>query len=175
MRSGDVMTDSIRRRCAPALVLAAALLAAAASAGAQPPAGPPAPAGASPAAATAPSDLDALRERAAAFWAARVSGDRDAQWQLLEPRGRGRLTAEEYAAGRGALKYLAYKVEDATTSGPFGTVRVRILANVNILTPTARALPPQAVVVLDRWVRIGGVWYRSLDESERAEQGGPQQ
>src|SRR5262245_65581336 len=73
------------------------------------------------------SDTQALRGRAAQFWAARVDGDIQRQWELLEPRGRGRLTAMEYGADRGGLKYLAYQVEDATVKGLFGTVKVKVL------------------------------------------------
>jgi hypothetical protein len=135
-----------------------------------------APAAAAPAAAPTASqdsgDIEVLRQRVAAFWAARTAGDREAQWKLLEPRGQGRLTPEEYVSGRGALKYLAYQVEDAQVNGAFGTVKVRVLANVNLPTPTARPMPPQATVVFDRWVRIGGVWYRALDEVDRGSQQG---
>ena len=119
---------------------------------------PPAPAGASA------SDVELLRERAAAFWAARVAGDANGQWELLEPRGRGRMTPLEYVPGPGALKYLAYQVEDATVDGYFADVNVRIL--VQPILPTARKakIGPSGTVVKDRWVRIGGTWYRSLEQ-----------
>ena len=110
------------------------------------------------------ADVLALRERAAAFWAARVAGDGQAQWQLLEPRGKGRLTAQEYASDSGGGRYLAYQVEGATVDGLFATVKVKVLVQ-QILPPSSvrRSIPPQATVVNDGWVRIGGVWYRRLD------------
>ena len=115
-------------------------------------------------AAASASDVERLRERAAAFWAARVAGDPNAQWEFLEPRGRGRMTPLEYVPGPGALKYLAYQVEDATVDGYFADVSVRIL--VQPILPTARKakIGPSGVVVKDRWVRIGGTWYRSLEQ-----------
>jgi hypothetical protein len=120
---------------------------------------PPAPEGA-----VAASDVERLRERAATFWAARVAGDPKAQWDLLEPRGRGRLTPIEYVPGPGAMKYLAYQVENATVSGYFADVSVRILVQP-ILPVTRKAkVGPQSTVVTDRWVRIGGTWYRSLEQ-----------
>ena len=120
---------------------------------------PPASAGA-----VVASDVDGLRERAAAFWAARVAGDPKAQWELLEPRGRGRFTPLEYVPGPGAMKYLAYQVENATVNGYFADVSVRILVQP-ILPPTHRAkIGPSSTVVTDRWVRIGGTWYRSLEQ-----------
>jgi hypothetical protein len=110
------------------------------------------------------SDVERLRERAAAFWAARVAGDPKAQWELLEPRGRGRLTPLEYVPGPGALKYLAYQVENAAVDGYFADVSVRIL--VQPILPAARKakIGPSGMVVKDRWVRIGGTWYRSLEQ-----------
>jgi hypothetical protein len=110
-----------------------------------------------------------LRERAAAFWAARVAGDAQAQWQLLEPRGKGRITAQEYGADPGGGRYLAYQVEDATVDGFFATVKVRLLVQ-QILPPSSarKIVPPQATVVDDGWIRIGGVWYRRLDDGGRA-------
>lgn len=115
------------------------------------------------------ADVLALRERAAAFWAARVAGDAQAQWELLEPRGKGRLTAQEYGADPGGGRYLAYQVEDATVNGSFATVKVRVLVQ-QILPPSAarNSIPPQAAVLEDGWIRIGGVWYRRLDSGGKA-------
>jgi hypothetical protein len=152
---------------APGLATAFALLLSAV-AGLSGCAGPHRAAGTAPAspasAGASASDVERLRERAAAFWAARVAGDPNAQWELLEPRGRGRMTPLEYVPGPGALKYLAYQVEDATVDGYFADVSVRIL--VQPILPTARKakIGPSGAVVKDRWVRIGGTWYRSLEQ-----------
>jgi hypothetical protein len=115
------------------------------------------------------ADSLALRERAAAFWAARVAGDFVAQWGLLEPRWKGRMTALEYGMDQGGGQYKAYQVEGATVNGFFATVKVRLLVQ-QVLPPSApsRSLPPQAVVVEDGWIRIDGVWFRRLDEGGRA-------
>jgi len=115
-------------------------------------------------------DIQALRTRVAAFWAARVDGDIQRQWELLEPRGRGRVTASEYAADRGGLKYMAYQVEDATVKGFFGTVKVKVLFQP-VLPPSAasRTVPPQTSVTDDAWIRIAGVWYRRLEDAPPAE------
>jgi len=114
------------------------------------------------------ADVLALRERAAAFWAARVATDLQSQWELLEPRGKGRVTAQEYGEGRGAVKYLAYQVEGATVTGLFATVKVRVLIQPVVPSPSGSRIPAQATVVDDAWVRISGVWYRRLDEGESA-------
>jgi hypothetical protein len=108
-------------------------------------------------------DAESLRVRAAAFWAARVAGDYKTQWELLEPRGRGRITASEYASQRGRLKYLAYQVEDASVAGYFGVVKVRVLVQP-ILMPGRQTIGPQAVIVPDEWILIGGTWYHALEQ-----------
>jgi hypothetical protein len=123
----------------------------------------------------APSeDAQHLRERAAEFWAARVAGDINKQWQLLEPRGQGRMTAAEYASNRGAVKYLAYQVEDATVTGYFGTVNVRLLIQPMFVAPGRGPAPPSAFLLPDKWVKVRGTWYHTLDETPGSEPtGGP--
>jgi len=121
---------------------------------------------ASPAPLGSEADIQTLRQRAAEYWAARVAGDPDAQWKLLEPRGKGRLTAREYGSEPGGGRYLAYQVEEATVKGVFATVKVRVLVQM-ILPPssTIRSAPRQVTIVDDGWIRIGGVWYRRLDQT----------
>src|SRR5262249_7243072 len=131
--------------------------------------GPPAAAqDASKAPAASPpstADTDRLRERAAGFWAARVAGDSKAQFEFLEPRGQARITAAEYA-GSGPVKYLAYQVEDASVQGYFADVKVRLLVQTFLPTARPRDLEPYGSVVTDRWVRIGGIWYRSFEQQQ---------
>ena len=117
-------------------------------------------------ASTAPStDVETLRQRAAAFWAARVAGDASKQWELLEPRGRGRMTPDEYRA-KDLAKYLAYQVEDAKVDGYFAKVKVRVII-MPVRPPTMSGPPipvaPMANVVDDVWVRIKGTWFHSLE------------
>jgi hypothetical protein len=119
-----------------------------------------------PAAAPVASEaqVQTLRERAAEFWAARMSGDDKVQWDLLEPRGRGRMTPQEYAAERRGVRYLGYQVEDAVINGYFAVVKVRVLFQPVLQRMTN--VPVQTVLLEDQWVRIGGTWYRQLDERQ---------
>lgn len=131
-------------------------------------AAPTAPGALSGLPAPASEDVVRLRERVAAFWGARVAGDFTKQWELLEPRGRGRMTAAEYSQGR-AVKYLAFQVEDAAVEGYFSTVKVRVLVKPmpGIIETTVKdADTPKAVVVSDKWVKIKGTWYRTLDSDQ---------
>jgi hypothetical protein len=118
------------------------------------------------AAATPPAgpEVERLRERTAAYWAARVSGDSKAQWELLEPRGRGRLSPSEYDVSGGGVKYIAYQVEDATIEGYFATVKVRMIVQPVLPMAQGKRIGPTTVVLMDRWVRIRGTWFRSLEQ-----------
>lgn len=107
-------------------------------------------------------EVQTLRERAAAYWAARMAGDDKTQWELLEPRGRGRLTPQEYGAERRGLRYLGYQIETATVEGYFATVKVRLLFQPT--APQLAGVAPQTVLMDDRWIRVGGAWYRQLDD-----------
>jgi hypothetical protein len=62
------------------------------------------------------------------------------------------------------MKYLAYQVENAAVRGYFADVSVRLL--VQPILPAARKtkIGPSSTLVQDRWVRIGGTWYRSLEQ-----------
>jgi hypothetical protein len=126
----------------------------------------PAPAAAentsAPGAVASSGEVQTLRERAAAYWAARMAGDDKVQWELLEPRGRGRLTQQEYATGRQGVRYLGYQIETATIEGYFATVKVRLLFQP--ILPQLAAVAPQTVLMDDSWIRVGGAWYRQLDD-----------
>lgn len=119
-----------------------------------------------PASAVVPTEaqVQTLRERAATYWAARMQADDRTQWELLEPRGRGRLTAQEYGAERKGIRYLGYQIEEARIDGYFAIVKVRLLFQP-ILTRMAR-VPVQTVLMDDQWVKVAGTWYRQMDDRQ---------
>jgi hypothetical protein len=125
------------------------------------------PAGAQPGVAKAPeatqAEMDAVRQRAADYWAARVARDYKAQWALSEPRLRGRTTPEDYARGKGAIEYLGYEVGDAKIDGNFATVDVKVIGRVTIAGSRAKPVVRTATVP-DAWIKIEGVWYRRADQ-----------
>lgn len=115
------------------------------------------------------AEVQALTERAAKFWAARVAGDLDTQWQLLEPRWRGRMTAAEYGSDLTAGRWLAYRIEGVTIKGFFASVNVRLLVQMTLPPDVAARVraTPHATLAEDAWIRIGGLWYRRLDAGEQ--------
>ena len=117
-----------------------------------------------PAAVAPGGQVETLRERAAMYWAARMEGDDKTQWDLLEPRGRGRVTPQEYAAERKGVQYLGYQVEDATIAGYFAIVKVRVLFQP--ILPRMTSVSVQTVLLDDQWIRVGGAWYRQMDDRQ---------
>ena len=117
-----------------------------------------------PAAIAPEGQVQTLRERAAMYWAARMQGDDKSQWDLLEPRWRGRLTPQEYAAERKGVQYLGYQVEEAAIAGYFAIVKVRVLFQP--ILPRMASVPVQTVLLDDQWIRVGGTWYRQMDDRQ---------
>jgi hypothetical protein len=116
-----------------------------------------------------PEDIQALRERARAYWAARVAKDLKAQYEMLEPRARARVEAGTYGRER-IVEYVAAQVEDVNVAGSFGRVSVRMLVRVHHPLLGQQAQQTRSSVGQDHWVRIRGTWYRSLE----AEVGAPE-
>jgi hypothetical protein len=153
--------------------LAAALLASA-------PAGAPALAQqpavtAAPEAPSSPEEVMALRRRAAGYWQAKFARDFATQYDYLEPRERGRTSPEELAQKSGTgLEVLGYQVEDAVIRESFATVQVRLLVRPNHPLLQGHRIGPQAMVIPDQWVRVGGTWYRvARPEAQSAGGGAP--
>jgi hypothetical protein len=122
-----------------------------------------------PAGAADPS-LEQLKARVQAYWDARVKKDYRAEYDLLEPRERARVSPDEYGRGRN-LEYTAAQVESVERRGNFARVAVRLLVKVTfptgalgpVRTPTPRT---QSALLDDYWVLVGGAWYRT-EESDR--------
>jgi hypothetical protein len=49
-------------------------------------------------------------------------------------------------------------------SGYFADVSVRLLVQPILPAERKTKIGPSSTVVQDRWVRIGGTWYRSLEQ-----------
>jgi hypothetical protein len=114
----------------------------------------------------ADDDVEVLRQRAAQFWAARVNRDFRKQWELMEPRIRGRMSENDFAAGRGRIRYLAYQVEQASTQGSFATVKVRVMAHPEVGAGSPRRVSPRVVLLDDPWIKIDGVWFHRQVETD---------
>jgi hypothetical protein len=104
----------------------------------------------------------ALRERAQAFWEARVKEDFASQYSYLEPKVRRQLSLADYIKQQGPVQYMAARVEGVQVDEARGLVTVRI--RVHIRLPRLVELRDQEKVFQEEWVRRGGEWYRLLPQ-----------
>lgn len=108
-----------------------------------------------------------LKERVLAYWNARAKKDFGAEYDLLEPRVRARVSRDEYGRGR-TVQYLAAQVETVERRGSFAKVGVRLLVKVvhPFLPGGSRT---ESSLLDDYWVLIQGVWYRTQEADLGAE------
>jgi len=62
------------------------------------------------------------------------------------------------------VRYLGYQVEEAAIAGSFAIVKVRVLFQP-ILQRMAN-VAVQTILLDDQWIRIGGTWYRQVDDRQ---------
>ena len=113
-------------------------------------------------AATDDQPLAELKKRVLAYWEARVKKDYRAEYDLLEPRARARVSPDEYGRGR-TVQYLAVQVEGAEQNGNFARVNVRLLVRLILPIPARVQARTDSTQIEDHWVLIGGAWYRSSE------------
>jgi len=104
--------------------------------------------------ATAGSEEDALRARAAEYWAARTSGEKDLR-SYYPPAYEGTITESVN------VSYTNPRIEEVEIDGDSATVKVRAKARF-ALPPQFARLPERMLEPLmpEQWLRIDGVWYR---------------
>ncbi len=100
----------------------------------------------------------ALKERAGAFWEAKVKQDYAAQHGFLEPKLRRTMSVTDYIKRQGPVQYLEAHVDGVKVEEARGFVTVRIRFQVKLVQQAAPI--QQETVVHEEWVRRGGEWYR---------------
>jgi hypothetical protein len=99
-----------------------------------------------------------LKERARAFWEARVSENYAAQHSFLEPKLQRSMTVTDFIKQQGPIQYLEARVDGVKVEEARGFVTVRILYQLRLLQRSAPV--KQETVFQEEWVRRGGEWYR---------------
>jgi hypothetical protein len=98
------------------------------------------------------------RERAQAYWTARVERSRRVLDFYAPPEKGGPTRAAELSEG-GNLRYTAFEIEKVDVRGDEATVRLRVAVDVPM---SRRAKPPasRSARVSEKWDRMDGVWYK---------------
>jgi hypothetical protein len=106
----------------------------------------------------AQDDSKALRERAKAFWEARVKGDWTTVYDFLSEAETGGATKEQYAAfskEKGPFTFLSYQLGEVETEGDMGWVKT-----VCSFTPTSfPGVRPSHMDRWEIWEKADGKWY----------------
>lgn len=105
-----------------------------------------------------PDVVGALKERAQAFWEAKVKEDYAAQYRFLEPKVRRKMSLTDYIKRQGPVQYLEAHVNGVQVEEARGLVTVRILFQLKL--PPKKTPVQQEKVFQEEWVRRGGEWYR---------------
>lgn len=100
-----------------------------------------------------------LRERAAVYWEARVSGDLVETYRLHEPNFRKKVTLTAFSQGRGVSTVFDYEITTVRIEGDVGYVTSRI--NYTITHPMlAKPVEPRWREIEEQWRWVDGEWYR---------------
>lgn len=99
-----------------------------------------------------------LRERAAVYWEARVSGDLVETYRLHEPNFRKKVTLTAFSQGRGVSTVFDYEITTVRIEGDVGYVTSRI--NYTITHPMlAKPVEPRWREIEEQWRWVDGEWY----------------
>ena len=106
----------------------------------------------------AQDDSKALKERATAYWEARIKGDWATEYDFLSEAKRESTTKEEYVTATkdyGPFRYLSYKLGTVETAEDTGWVKVSY-ASEPVLFP---GIPPAHEDRWELWEKIDGKWF----------------
>ena len=102
-----------------------------------------------------------LRERARAYWDARVGRDLAATYTLHEPAFRRAVTMTAFAQGRGVTRVLEYDILGERIEGDLGIVNVKTKSTFTH-PKLVKPVEPSWSEFDEQWVRVDGEWYRKF-------------
>ena len=108
-------------------------------------------------------DLDEeprLRARFEKMWDARVAGDHQCLWNMVDPNDRKQLTVEQIAEADALSKWLDHKVHWVQVVKDTGTVLVTYKHKLQ--DPNLKKMPAQYIQSTETWIKVDGEWYRRL-------------
>lgn len=106
------------------------------------------------------SDENVLRERADRFWDAREHGQWEIVYQLCDPKLREQIPLEEFLKKKSLRSYLSHSVEWVEADGDTGKTKIQY--KYRMLDPALSKLDPEEESLIEKWIRLDGVWYREV-------------
>ena len=118
--------------------------------------------GPSPVAQQPRSDADLVRERAQAYWDARVKDDMVTAYTFEDPVRRSQLSLNQYVRAIGTgVKMSSAKVWKVKIDGDQADVEIEVEARY--MVPGWDKLPAGRRTLVDDWQKIDGKWVHVLD------------
>jgi hypothetical protein len=105
-----------------------------------------------------------LGQRVELASAGREAADWDAVYELIDPQDLTDVDRGAFGAAADRVVYLSHDVQWIQVIADRGDVRVVYQQRLN--DPSLTKLPPDSIVVTERWVRRDGRWYLDLKPSE---------
>lgn len=107
------------------------------------------------------SPEQALRQRVATYWEARIKGDPEGAYELLVPLAREAVSLGVYAMRTSSFKILDYRIESVSMGPDNKEAVVRVWRSFKI---KSTAVPIRIDKVLEqtsesRWFLVKGKWY----------------
>lgn len=105
--------------------------------------------------------LERLRERAEAFWAARVRSDFETTYTMLDPAFRARFDYLGYAAQQRGIVFHAFELVDVRTWDNIGGVAAKVSVTIppTIVQGQEISLPMADDLIRSEWVWLHDDWY----------------
>jgi hypothetical protein len=106
------------------------------------------------------ADEAELTKRANDFWEAKEKEQWDLLYAYCDPEFRKTISKEEFQQKKAQYIYVTHSVDWAEATGDRGKVKVTSLIRPN--DPYMSKVAPVSDSGVEEWVKIEGVWYRSL-------------
>ncbi|MBW2068663.1 MAG: nuclear transport factor 2 family protein [Deltaproteobacteria bacterium] len=109
-----------------------------------------------------PTKTELLKQRAAEFWEAMVSGDLAKAYELYDPFLRARMGVHEFIAKHSAVKYRTFEIKNVKVEGNIGIVTLEVTYEVPKLKVFKREMyiPEKTEEFEDRWLYVYDNWYK---------------
>ena len=101
-----------------------------------------------------------LQARFEQMWEARVAGDHQRLWNLINPADRKHVTVEQIAESDALSHWLDHHVHWVQVVKDTGIVLVTYKHKLQ--DPNLQKMPPQYIQSTEHWIKVEGEWYRLL-------------
>ena len=104
-------------------------------------------------------DEQALRQRVAAYWDARVSRTAEVFDFYAPPDKGGPQKARDVSEG-GNILFRTYEIEDIKIEGDSALIHLRVSTDLHLTRPSGNAQVQRDAQIRETWVKVETTWYK---------------